>query len=263
MLLLGILLVLSLLNAEVVPPYGSRVLSMGEGGRSYMRGTDYIRINPAATMSDEVSGFGMGTGIGLGYFSFSAAYLSEYNYSFMASFSDIDSDFDLGTSSYDFAYAYPVAHWLVAGVTAGYERADFGGGLDMGIGLSIGAGAEKKQYGFMSSLVFRNLFENHGFREVSAGLSYLFAYGFNISADHIFVEDPSGNRFDLVFSFEFCISDYHCIMASTRIYDISDEVLVAYGLGWGYNDEDYRLGFGIYGSELSRLLYGFSFTWNY
>ncbi|MEI6080793.1 MAG: hypothetical protein WCQ53_09190 [bacterium] len=252
-------MLMTLLSAEVVTPYGARDLALELGGRSFIDGYDAIRINPAGTglLKEGEGQFGFGMDFGT-YSSLSVGYVGDNGFHLIFASKDIDRKFTVGSMETYAGFSTELSKWWVIGVNLGYNYLKVVNGWDMNFGIDFGPGLPTAQKtGLIGSVTIRNPFENGGDGEVSAGLGYSYRSRLNINVDNIVIfrnKSDTGvaiapqKRYDLVFAVESMPSeeDNFSMDVSARISGLARDNHVQAGVGVGYVSEGFRFNVGLF-----------------
>ena len=265
-------------NAEYVSPYGAKVISLAEGGRSFLKGYDAIMINPAGAYFVDESETGVGMNFGYSYASMSVMYAGDNGFQFGFATKDIDKKWTIDSMQTYIGYSYEISKWWIIGANAGYNFISSHKGWDMNFGISFGPGLPTaNRSGLTGAITIRNPFENAGVGEVSGSIGYSYRSSFNICIDNIYVftdkDHPNTNgtyddRYDIVFAVEtFPLEEDDLSMTfSGRINSVGDYNEIKIGMGLGYViSMSSRFNFGVYAtkfdhSRVQDMTFGFSFV---
>ncbi|MFH1223849.1 MAG: hypothetical protein V1647_05865 [Pseudomonadota bacterium] len=270
-------LILSMLDAQVVTPYGAKVLALSEGGRPFVTGYDAVMTNPAGAAFVDSTQFGFGMNFG-NYKSLSAAYIGESGFHIVQAIHDLDSNNSVAMMQTYFGFAYEFSKWWVIGFNVGYNYLKTSPGWDINFGIDFGPGIRTANHsGFIGSISIRNPIENAGVGEFVGSLGYTYRSAFSISVDNMyrFSNDIVVNNvlvdiseYDIVAAVEtFPLeSDEFSMLFSVRINAVSEDNDMKAGMGFGYLGEDFRFDLGLYANDFRRggiqnITFGFSFIY--
>jgi len=268
-------LLVSMLNAQSVSPYGAKVIGQAEGGRPFLKGYDAVMINPAGTYYTDSGQFGLGAGFG-NYKSFSVAYVGESGFHIMQAIHDLDSHRSVAAMQTYFGFAYELAKWWVLGANTGYNYLKSSkNGWDVNFGIDFGPGLPSANHsGIVGAVTVRNPFEKGGTGEVGVSLGYSYRSAFNMTVDNIYSYNNDviinnliiyEDYYDLVFVVEaFPLeSDDFSMSFSGRINDVSGSNDITIGTQFGYIGESFKFDVGLYANDFSaghlrNVTFGFS-----
>lgn len=261
MLLILINFISSLSYASIIPGYGAEALALSEGGRSIISGSSAIRLNPASTYTPDSEEKAIHLMTGPHYATLSGSTPIDENFNLYLGINDIDRKLSIGSADIFLSYANEINDWITAGMTLGYSYSPIMKGFDSDIGINLG----RRNNGFLTSAVARNLMANTGYRELGMSFGYSFMSKVYTSMDHLMVIVNNRPRYDIVFASFFWVSDSFALRGSFRFIEIASSSLdTGFGLGLSYHTESFRFDFGVSGNNFDRLIYGISFvrgTW--
>jgi len=265
-------------NAEYVSPYGAKVISLADGGRTMLTGYDAVMTNPAGAYFVDESETGFGANFGYGYGSFGLLYAGDNGFQAGFAVKDLDTHRTTNLAQTYLGYSFELSKWWVIGINTGYNFWSTHNGWDLNFGVSFGPGLPTaNRTGIVGAITIRNPFENGGVGEIAASVGYNYRSAFKICVDNIYIfEDktnpnPDGtypDRYDIVFAAEtFPLEDDDFSMTfSGRIDSVGDLNQVQVGTGVGYiMTKSSRFNVGLYATEFShakieRMTFGFSFV---
>ena len=264
-------------NAEYVSPYGAKVISVADGGRTLLKGYDAVMTSPAAAYFVDESETGLGMNFGYSYASMSLMYAGDNGFQAGFAIKDLDTHKTTDSMQTYFGYSFELSKWWVIGINTGYNFFSNHSGWDMNFGISFGPGLPTaNRTGIVGAITIRNPFENGGSGEIAASVGYNYRSSFSLCIDNIYVfQDklhPNANgtfpdRYDIVFAIEtFPLEEDDFSMTfSGRIDSVGDYNEIQIGAGLGYIiTTSSRVNFGVYATEfrhssIERMTFGFSF----
>lgn len=263
-------------NAEYVSPYGAKVISVADGGRTLLKGYDAVMTNPASAYFVDESEVGLGMNFGYSYGSMSMLFAGDNGFQAGFAVKDLDTHRTTNLAQTYLGYSFELSKWWVVGINTGYNFWSTDNGWDVNFGISFGPGLPTaNRSGIVGAITIRNPFEHGGIGEVAASVGYVYRSAFNICIDNIYIfEDkmnPNANgtfpdRYDIVFAVEtFPLEDDDLSMTfSGRVVAVGDYNDIQIGAGLGYvMTRSSRFNFGVYATQFSharieRMTFGFS-----
>ncbi len=264
-------------SAEWVSPYGAKVISVADGGRTLLKGYDAVMTNPASAYFVDESEVGIGMNFGYSYASMSLMYAGENGFQAGFAVKDLDTKRYTDAMQTYLGYSIELSKWWIIGINTGYNFLSNHYGWDLNFGISFGPGLPTaNRSGLVGAITIRNPFENGGNGEIAASIGYSYRSAFNLCIDNIYVfKDkfhPNTNgsfpdRYDIVFAVEtFPLEEDDFSMTfSGRINSVGDYNDIQIGAGLGYvMTISSRFNFGVYAtqfrhSSIERITFGFSF----
>jgi len=262
---------------ERVSPYGAKVISLADGGRTIVKGYDAVMTNPASAYFIDDSEFGYGMNFGYSFASLSLLYAGDSGFQAGFGAKDIDRSFKVDSLQTYMGYSFELSKWWIIGANLGYNFSSTHNGWDANFGISFGPGLPTaNRSGLVGAITIRNPFEHAGVGEIAATIGYSYRSSFNVCIDNIYsfrdlLHPLAGggypDAYDIVFAIEtFPLEEDDFSMTfSGRINSVGDYNDLQIGMGFGYvMTMTSRINIGAFATEfkhakIKAMTFGFSF----